>query len=121
MPKTFDPTKPCRTLDGRPARIICTDGGGPRPVIALLQSNHEDGDLIYRYCLDGSTDPEGGEPSGQDLENTPERHVLVLSVAQDETGEPYDLHPDYGHLPVLIGQVRVTVEDRCIVSVEILP
>lgn len=33
--KPFDPTKPVQLRDGRPARILCTDTKGLRPILAL--------------------------------------------------------------------------------------
>lgn len=42
MTKTFDPTKPVQTRDGRPARIICTDRKGEFPIVALLDYDEVD-------------------------------------------------------------------------------
>lgn len=41
MKKTFDPTKPVQTVDGRKARIICTDRKGLWPIIALVPSHFD--------------------------------------------------------------------------------
>jgi hypothetical protein len=36
-PTMFDPNKPVQTRDGKPARIVCTDGKNPsRPLVALI-------------------------------------------------------------------------------------
>ena len=34
--KTFDPTRPVQTRDGREARILCTDRKGSSPILALV-------------------------------------------------------------------------------------
>ena len=74
----FDPTKPVRTRDGRPARIVCTDARGTFPVVALVAD--EDGDESPReYTLSGHVHS-GAAPNNLDLINAPERHVRWVNV-----------------------------------------
>lgn len=54
MGETFDPTKPCTTRNGRPARIVCTDRklhGGP---IVALYIDESGGEQIASYTPDGN-------------------------------------------------------------------
>lgn len=50
--KTFDPTKPVQTRDGRKARIICTDAKGNYPIIYLTNSDG-DNELARHATKDG--------------------------------------------------------------------
>ena len=75
--KPFDPKKPCRTRNGRAARIICTDGKGDQPIIALI--DYEDTDIVTRFTTDGHWQIQNGE-CGNDLINIPEKHEMWVNV-----------------------------------------
>jgi hypothetical protein len=68
--KTFDPTKPVQTRDGRPARIVSTNGIAPTyPIIAIVIA--EDGkDSVDQYTTSGKLWDAQGERS-DDLVNVP--------------------------------------------------
>lgn len=135
MPKVFDPAKPCRTLDGRSARVICTDAGGLYPVVALVPRLHFPNTLCpMTFDLDGNAPPAPYGPSGKptrwgpgvgfrpwDLENLPERHELLIPIAMNPFGKPETFHPDRFVTRPRIGHIRVTVEGARIVGAEILP
>lgn len=79
----FDPTKPVRTRDGRPARIICTDreGNGSRtggnfPVIALVKDEGSLCETILSLTKEGRLYEEGEH--GGDLVNIPEHMFTNL-------------------------------------------
>jgi len=65
---SFDPSKPCKTKDGREARIICVDAEGPEPIVALVKSHIGD-EYIERYTPEGRVQPNS---SNHDLINIPE-------------------------------------------------
>lgn len=125
--KTFDPTKPVQTRDGRKARIICTDRKGTEyPIIALVEDEDgEEGD--YAFSATGSY-WDSGEEMVDDLINIPEREVLYANVYSDDesdTGISQCIwlrrnnaarYPDR-----LLGVIKVTQENGKIVSVELLP
>lgn len=136
MPKTFDPTKPCRTLDGRPARIVCTDAPGAYPILALVPSRHypeRSSPMLFDtegnappqwYGADGRTRSRFGMDVGNrpwDLENLPERHTLLVPLAMDPFGKPEFFRPERFPGRPRIGHIRVTVEGARIVGAEILP
>lgn len=69
---TFDPTKPVRTRDGKPARIICTDylpEDGDKWIIALVEDDGPERIIIYEE--NGMF--VGPKEHGHDLINIPER------------------------------------------------
>lgn len=70
MTKTFDPTKPCTTRDGRKVRILATDRkGGVYPIVGLvLDSSLE---IIRVWAANGKY--LGSGESALDLINTPEK------------------------------------------------
>jgi hypothetical protein len=136
MPKTFDPTKPCRTLDGRTARVICTDAPGPYPIVALVPSRRfpdkfgpmmfdTEGNAPPRYYgADGVTHSRFGMDVGNrpwDLENVPERQELLVPIALDSFGRIESFNSDRFYARPRIGHIRVTVEGARIVGAEILP
>jgi hypothetical protein len=79
--KPFDPTKPCRTRDGRAARIICADAKSKWPIVALVE--HSGGEYTRRFCEAGFSE---SCRAPDDLVNIPirvsywtkiyERHVI---------------------------------------------
>lgn len=76
--KPFDPTKPCRTRNGKSARIICTDAKGSKPIIALI-SDCTGVEIMSRYCSDGLRLTTGEKCMG-DLINIPEKHEMWVNV-----------------------------------------
>lgn len=74
--KTFDPTKPVQTRDGRKARIISTDAkvfcdGVPQPILALVEVCDGKEDAVS-YCLNGNYFPHSKDFCDSDLINIPE-------------------------------------------------
>ena len=67
----FDPTKSVTTRDGRPARIICSDSRGTKPLVALL-TDLNGCEHVKFLCIDGTYYGLGIELPW-DLVNTPER------------------------------------------------
>lgn len=45
--------KPICTRDGRKARIICFDAKGKQPIIALLEGEKTDKEIIQTYSMNG--------------------------------------------------------------------
>jgi hypothetical protein len=54
----FDPTKPVRTRDGRPARIITTERKCPmgQNIVALVSAMHPYAEEIAVFTSDGTRD-----------------------------------------------------------------
>jgi len=121
MPKTFDPTKPCRTLDGRAVRIVCTDAHGFFPIIALVYAPGV-GEQLVRFTREGARAGDSAVPGNHgSLENIPERHELLVPIGQQDDGKPTFFHRDRFAMRPTIGHIRVTVEGARIVGAEILP
>jgi hypothetical protein len=75
----FDPSKPCRTRDGRKARVLCTDKQGDYPIVALVTGcGSED---MYGFRADGR---HGSVNDPLNLVNDPplkpKEHVVWLAV-----------------------------------------
>jgi hypothetical protein len=71
----LDLSKPVQTRDGRKVRILCTDAGGRRPVVGLLEARHHlDESVVWRWGTQGLDRDDGSDlrsvPS--DLVNVPE-------------------------------------------------
>ena len=74
----LDLTKPVQTRDGRPVRILCTDGPEPYPIVGYI---------------DGNTQPSSWQKSGKynqvrfatptDLVNVPTQGVVWVNVYRD--------------------------------------
>jgi len=77
-PMTFDQTKPCRTRDGRKARIISTDLKSFSPIVAIV--DHENGreECVGIFHLNGRIIDHMDRPD--DLVNVPEKHVRWLNI-----------------------------------------
>jgi hypothetical protein len=85
----FDPTKPVRTRDGRPARIMCTDAKSLYPIKALVET-YPGSETVYSYNAHGRSVASTGSP--HDLVNTPERVVRYVNIKASDTplkGENY--------------------------------
>lgn len=123
MTKKFDHTKPVRTRDGRPARIICTDAEGlvgnyERPIIAIVGERirtYTDGGFFYLNQTEGP----------HDLVNVQERIERFYGVssiigrlgpscatAEDARKDPWERKI----LPV----IRIAYEDGQPVEVELI-
>lgn len=76
MSKPFDPTKPVRTRDGRPARIICRDRKGDDPLVVLTVTGHDEETVGYRRS-DGTT---SWDAPDWDLVNIPEKIEGWLNI-----------------------------------------
>jgi hypothetical protein len=61
MNTSFDPTKPVRCRDGKPARIICTDRKGPHAPIVALVTFGDEKEIIRSYTAKGAYYSEGTE------------------------------------------------------------
>lgn len=74
--KTFDPTKPVQTRDGRKARIICTDATllntKKDGIIALITN----GDIEFLECFFKDGQKENFSKTIDDLINIPEKKVI---------------------------------------------
>lgn len=76
---TFDPTKPCRTRDGRAVRILATDARSIQPIVALVEAYPGDEvpsgnqtESVEQFYEDGRfayLNQPGDEDSGWDLVN----------------------------------------------------
>lgn len=116
---TFDPTKPVRTRDGTPARIIATDAKGEYPIIALVGDDEED---PFTFTAEGRYWT-GNEESGQDLVNAPETVERFYNVYLDGQMWPHD---DRASADGAIGAssrialVRMTFEDGIPVAVSVV-
>ena len=65
--KPIDWTKPVRTKDGRPVRVLCTDGPGDYPVVGFVDKCP----AAQQWTLAGAW--EKGSTHEKDLENAPQR------------------------------------------------
>ena len=75
---TFDPTKPVRTRDGKPARIIATDLKSDHPIVAAVKDKNGD-EYHYGYTKNGHWIDDSYE-GAIDLVNIPEKHELWVNV-----------------------------------------
>ena len=74
---TFDPTKPCRTRDGRAVTILTTcRKGGNRPIIALVKSHDGKQEKVQQYYKDGTLNYD----LSNSLINIPEEHTLWVNI-----------------------------------------
>jgi len=73
---TFDPTKPVQTRDGRPARIICIDVVGDRPILALIKEADDGAELSKHYYKNGIWSGAGHE-TADDLVNVTEQNFTA--------------------------------------------
>lgn len=79
--KTFDPTKPVQTRDGRPARIVATDAKvSNRPILVLITDPGGFEGIGYRF-LNGRLTPTG--ESIHDLVNIPVKKSGWINIYAD--------------------------------------
>ena len=83
----FDPTKPVRTRDGKPARIICTDAKSSYPIVALVMLTNENKESVCFYKEDGLYN--GIKDHEFDLVNIPkkitkEAYVIMQKIFGDK-------------------------------------
>lgn len=90
--KTFDPTKPVQTRDGRAARIVCTDykaiNGESLCVLITAENGRES---FYSHFADGSF--EKGSLSQHDLVNLPEKREVWVNVYPENSIINDAFHP----------------------------
>ncbi len=80
--RAFDPTKPCRTRDGRPARILATDLKGRYPLVATWG----DETTVATFCRDGRH-YEDSSKSVLDLINIPVTISKEVTLVLWNTGK----------------------------------
>ena len=81
--KPFDPNKPCQYRNGEPARIVCTDLKGARPIISLRYSPGGTEKIFSHY--------ESGQQfcdyeNSFDLINIPVKHEYWANVYRFKSG-----------------------------------
>ena len=81
MTKSFDPTKPCQTRDGRPARILCTDLVGDYPIVAAVPRQEDGLEILVTTKSDGSYS-RGIGGSFHDLVNIPVEHERFGAILE---------------------------------------
>ena len=76
-----NPEKRVITRDGRGVRIRCTDrrGGEGQPIVALVETATEDGEIVGTYREDGLWSPTGRE-CNMDLFFAPEKHEGWINI-----------------------------------------
>jgi len=76
--KTFDPTKPVQTRDGRPARIICDNLKSKQPIIAIIDCGNEQ-EFYQSVSINGNFN-NSDQTSNLDLINIPEPKPIDIHV-----------------------------------------
>ncbi len=128
----FDPTKPVRTRDGRPARIVVTDLKGfyEDTILALVKSP-SGREYTYTYTADGSY-VRDDTISPHDLINVPERTETFQNVyLKSVEGKPASRVAMAAYTSLEnaatarrmtdhIGTIKTVLEDGKLVSVEIV-
>ena len=79
-----NPSRKVITIDGRKARIICTDAKNNYPIIALIETPIGKEGLPCGYKEDGTYIP--GEKLSCDLFFAPEKHEGWLNIYRSESG-----------------------------------
>ena len=114
--------KPVCTRDGRKARIICFDGKGDQPIIALVEAKGNKDALIEkveRYFINGHSVFEVRE-TNNDLMMLPEKKEGWVNVYKGIDGITFSRHPhiskekaieEAGSLPGRIDTVKVFWEE----------
>ena len=88
---TFDPTKPCRTKAGCPARVLCADllcGKYEGKFIVAAITVHDRGEVVFTFQSNGQY-LDDGRPHDNDLINIPEKHVRWLNIYKNKEGKFY--------------------------------
>ena len=75
--------KPICTRDGRKARIICFDAKGKQPIIALLEIEKTDEEIIQTYSMNGKY-YEFRKEDHRDLMMLPEKKTGWITINKDE-------------------------------------
>lgn len=85
--KPFDPTKPVKTRDGRPARIICTDARNRvYPVIALVVTDGNERPEMFTHRGKFYEGLAGNDP--KDLINIPVKREGWINIFPNLTFPP---------------------------------
>lgn len=93
---SLDLTKPVQLSDGRPARVICTDRKGPRPVLVLASFSPEGGEEgVWAFDLEGK-----GYTDKLQLVNVPEPNKFRNIYSNSIYGE------DKNSLSLCVGIAR---------------
>lgn len=117
----FDPTKPVRTRDGRPVRILTTDAPGIFPIIAAVRSyrSSKEEEVAQTYTAAGRYLFAIGDDTPHDLVNfeppqVGERYGRVCATYLTEESAR-------GITPGAWDVVRIVTQDGKPVSAELLP
>ena len=78
-----NPSKKVITRDGRPVRILCTNARRSYPVVALIEDNDNEEDLLYAYLPDGTMCGMRGE---NDLFFAPEKKEGYVNLFKQISG-----------------------------------
>jgi hypothetical protein len=91
-PLPFDPTKPCRTRDGRVARVLSTGVKSQRPIVAVIEKPDCD-DVTACFYADGRINSGTGADNPSDLVNdpplAPKEHLFWIKVYSDGSSSFY--------------------------------
>ena len=78
--KPFDPTKPCKTRAGAPARIFDTKLRAREGILIVAAVDiGNGGEVVFTFQPDGKY-LDDGRTSSNDLVNVPEKHVRWLNI-----------------------------------------
>lgn len=119
----FDPAWPHghTTREGNPARIICTDRDGEKPIVYLARENGHGNELIFSCCRDGRLVRLIDDRL--DLINAPEKVERFVSLYSfGKTIEIGNVHSRQGVCVAdeKIGEIKITLIDGKPVSAEIV-
>lgn len=103
--RKFDPTKPCRTRDGRAVRIYAIDGAGKRPIHGAING------VIADWPIDGRTWGFGAAEAPSDLVNIPQKIESWLNVYECGIGYETRERANDNALPGRIACVHVVCEE----------
>jgi|ERR1043165_5229061 hypothetical protein len=126
--KKFDPTKPVRTLSGKPARIICTDADDESfPIIGLIKNSKENREDILTFTKNGKV-LDDSNYSCNDLENIPERKVFYQNIySYPEKRKPgrgiFTEHffcPNLGQTDCKFSTVKYVFEDNKLIETSVV-
>ena len=114
----IDWTKPVQTRDGRPVRILCTDGPSPtHPVVAIIDNCY-----VNTLPLHGCVSTQVHEETAADLVNVPEETVRWVNVYEKYIGSRlYESIEEAGCPGVLCGRtglLKLTYRDGNLVNAE---
>lgn len=106
-PTMFDPNKPVRTRDGKPARIKATDVRtrfGPRIVAIVEEEGYEE---VRTYAANGTWLDSGN--SGHDLVNVPEKRKVTVAFTR---------HGPYDNAYIVANGRQAFKNNSCVIAVK---